>query len=118
MSSDIYTCELNQLSDSWGFYVDIENVIPIRKQNHEIIREKYKIKNINKYNKFKNYDDSIKHCETISEEYEYYYKNFNEIDEENPNIVPDKDTTKSMLVKVSSTTFITAILTYFIFFII
>ena len=95
MSSDINTCELNQLCDNWGFYVDIENVTPIQKQNHEVIREKYKIKNINKYNKFKDYDDSIKHCETISEEYEYYYyKN------------------------LSSTTFITAILTYYILFII
>jgi hypothetical protein len=106
MCSNNYSSEINQLSDNWGFYVDIENINPSIKSNDDEIREKYKI------NKFKNYDKKINNCETINEEREYYCKEENSIEEK------DESNISNMIVNVSSTIFITAILTYFILFII
>ena len=88
MCSNNNTYELNHLSDNWGFYVDIENLNPP-------LEKKYK----------------INYCETIHEEHEYYCKdNYIEVN--------DESKISNMIVNVSSTIFITAILTYFIFFII
>ena len=110
MRSDVYKYESNIFNDEWGFYVDIEK-LPSQDNmlNHEIMREKYKIKNINKFNK---YD-----CETICEEYEYYCKN--NIEEkidglDVSNYESKENNIKSLIVKVSSTTFITVIITYYI----
>ena len=63
----------------------------------------------------------MEYCETIYEDYEYYCKNdsydriniMDNIINENNNVNGYKQIT-SLIVKVSSTTFITAILTYFI----
>jgi hypothetical protein len=104
--------ENEKFCDNWGFYIDIESLKPINQDNDEIIRQKYKIKKIGKYNKFKNYENKINICETIYEQ-DVYGDEFE--------IYEDKDINskkENLLVKVSSTTFITAILTYFIFFLI
>jgi uncharacterized phage-associated protein len=126
MHIDIYKYESNQMCDGWGFYVDIENASQ-NNLNHEIIREKYKIKNFKNYNKYKNYDNTIEYCEPIYEEYEYYCKNNLEDKEEseldyccnksndgNEKTLDDKKI-KNFIFKVSSTTVITVVLTYFIF---
>jgi hypothetical protein len=49
--------------DNWGFYIDIENAPPKYIDNYTLMREKYKIKNKNKF-----YTD----FETIYEDLEYY----------------------------------------------
>jgi hypothetical protein len=100
------------LSDDWGFYIDIESLNYVNQDNDEIIRKKYKAKRIENYNKFKNYENKINICETIYEE-DIYREEFELYDDTDINNKKD-----SLLVKVSSTTFITAILTYFIFFLI
>ena len=104
--------EPEKLSDDWGFYIDIESLNYVNQDNDEIIRKKYKAKRIENYNKFKNYENKINICETIYEQ-DVYGDEFE--------LYEDKDINskkESLLVKVSSTTFITAILTYFIFFLI
>ena len=97
MSSNNYSSEINQLSDNWGFYVDIENLNPPLEEN----KEKCKI------NKYKNYNNKINHCETINEEREYYCKEENYIEEKDES---------NMIVNISSTIFITAVITYLILF--
>jgi hypothetical protein len=97
MSSNNNTYELNHLSDNWGFYVDIENLNPPLEEN----KEKCKI------NKYKNYNKKINHCETINEEREYYCKEENYIEEKDES---------NMIVNISSTIFITAVITYLILF--
>jgi hypothetical protein len=104
--------ESEKLCDNWGFYIDIESLNYVNQDNDEIIRKKYKAKRIENYNKFKNYENKINICETIYEQ-DVYGDEFE--------LYEDKDINskkESLLVKVSSTTFITAILTYFIFFLI
>jgi hypothetical protein len=108
-----YTDEPYNYCDGWGFYIDIESLSSLRKDNDDIMKEKYGIKNFNKNNRIKKYN----YCETINEEYEYYCKNYDDKNEdiftENKKI-SDENTT-SFIIRVSSTTIITAILTYFIF---
>ena len=104
--------EPEKLYDDWGFYIDIESLNYVNQDNDEIIRKKYKAKRIENYNKFKNYENKINICETIYEE-DIYREEFELYDDTDINNKKD-----SLLVKVSSTTFITAILTYFIFFLI
>jgi hypothetical protein len=107
MLSNIYTsCEPSHLSENWGFYVDIENL------NHSPNEEKYKFQNISKHNKYKKYDKANKYCETIYEEDEYCCK------QDKCRQILGQENMSDMIVNVSSTTFITAILTYVIFFII
>jgi hypothetical protein len=109
--------ESEKICDNWGFYIDIENLNYVNQDNDEIMRKKYKAKKIENYNKFKNYENKINICETIYEQDMYgediYGEEFEIYDDTYINKKKD-----SLIVKVSSTTFITAILTYFIFFLI
>ena len=100
------------LCDNWGFYIDIESLNQVNQDNDEIMRQKYKIKKLKNYNKSKNYENKINICETIYEQ-DVYGDEFDLYEDTDINHKKD-----SLLVKVSSTTFITAILTYFIFFLI
>jgi hypothetical protein len=100
----------DRFGNDWGFYIDIENV-KIETNNEETIRKKYS-------ETMRNYNDN--------DEYDYYIKNYNNYDDDisidrsivskdcngiiNYNLV-------SNIVRVSSTTIITAALTYVIFFI-
>lgn len=104
--------EPENLCDNWGFYIDIESLNPVNQDNDVIMRQKYKIKKIEKCNKFKNYENKINICETIYEQ-DVYGDEFDLYEDTDIN-----DKKESLLVKVSSTTFITVILTYFIFFLI
>ena len=111
-----------ELCDDWGFYIDIESN-ENSYDNAEIIKKKYKIKNLypyNKYNKFKK-DYKGDHIETICEEYEYYCKKSTDNDdasvEKYNNQECSKNEKNSILIMVSSTTLITFILTYVIYFV-
>jgi len=114
-----------ELCDNWGFYIDIE-CNPITFDNAEMMRQKYKIKKMFVDNKFikKNYRDyKGEHIETIYEEYEFHCKN-NKADDILfiTNSIDKKDVKNekitAMIMKVSSTTLITILLTYFIYFVI
>ena len=104
--------EPENLCDNWGFYIDIESLNYVNQDNDEIMRKKYKAKKIEKYNKFKIYENKINICETIYEE-NIYGDEFDHYEDTDIN-----DKKENFIVKVSSTTFITAILTYLIFFLI
>jgi hypothetical protein len=68
--NNIYNLD-TELCDDWGFYVDIEKITTILPNNSEIIKEKYKIKNLKKKDKYDNFNEIYK---TIYDTYEYYYK--------------------------------------------
>lgn len=117
--------ETFDISDSWGFFVDIEGNQQIIEDNSEMMRKKYNIKKLFNNNKFKNTnfrDYKGVHIETINEEYEYYTKNNNYDDEyQNESFCPNnikKESFGDMIVTVSSTTLLTAAITYFVFFLI
>jgi 5-methylcytosine-specific restriction endonuclease McrBC GTP-binding regulatory subunit McrB len=90
--------------EDWGFYVDIENTNFNNYDNYKIMRQKY-YSNKNKFNK---------NLECISEEYDYYLnQQKNEID---ATIEPENPVNKKCsIVSVTSTTFLTLLITYFVF---
>jgi len=98
----------NILQDDWGFYVDIENVTQNNNYN-----------NLNSHNEYKKNKDLEKYYKDICDEYEYNVANYdsnlpessiNKCDKKNGNIT-------GFFIRVTSTTIITALLTYFVFFI-
>ena len=92
---------LIEKEDDWGFYVDIENnSFPENKLNYDFKREKY-------INKFKKYNNLIQYFETNYEEYDIY-SNITENDNKNNKFI-------NFILKVSLTSFITAIIIYIIF---
>ena len=102
----------NNLSDDWGWYIDIdiEIVKPIKyiKTNLEV----------NSYKKFNQYSNRL---DTIQEdEYDYYMNNQKNLDDTMVTYINKKTEDKSYLSKnlfnIGSTTMITALLTYIIFF--
>jgi hypothetical protein len=116
----------NHLVDDWGFYIDLESIQPIP-NNEEKIRQKYKVK---KY--YSIYDKYNEYCNDVCDEYSYYMKNNNNRDDDysidvsmiDTNTELIKDNTEknnknvnNIIVRVSSTTIITAFLTYVIFFV-
>jgi hypothetical protein len=90
--------------DDWGFYVDIENANFNNYDNYKKMREKYGL-NKNKFNPT---------LESISEEYAYY---LNQQKKENDIVIETKYNVNKTccIVNVSSTTFITLLITYFVF---
>jgi hypothetical protein len=68
--NNIYNLD-TELCDEWGFYVDIEKITTILPNNSEIIKEKYKINNLKKKDKYDNFNEIYK---TTYDTYEYYYK--------------------------------------------
>lgn len=101
------------LSEDWGWYIDIESMKPIYQINTEIIRNKNKNKKIN-YN--------LNRLEPIEEdEYDYYINNIKNI-EYNKNIdfainETDDNMKSNIITNYGSTTLITVLITYFVFFI-
>ena len=103
------------LCDDWGFYIDIENLTPSYKAIPEIVT--------NKYNKSRIFKTNLTNLTEIDEEYEYYKKLENEYSSENELVENEKlikhiiknNNTYNTIFKVSSTTIITAFLTYFVF---
>ena len=115
MLSKINNYQPNHFVDDWGFYVDPESLVQNIPNNEEEIRQKYKVKHfsIQKYNAY---------CDDICDEYDYYVKNNKYDDIESSYISDDnkssrKDNIKNMVARVSSTTIITAFLSYIIFFV-
>jgi hypothetical protein len=96
------------LCEDWGWYIDIENMKPIYEKNYH-----YNVKN-RKMNKL----------ETIIEN-DYYYEYYDDLQN---NVNKNKNNTNNIIIiyknnyifdnlfNFSSSTIITAILTYFIFF--
>ena len=80
--------------DDWGWYVDIENADISNQYNYNISKNKNNEKNIKNNNHYSS-------LETI----EYLYKQ-------------DNENTSNLIYKVGSTTIITALLTYFILFVV
>jgi len=106
-----------RFGNDWGFYIDIDNEnIKTIPNNEDIIRKKYKVHKYYEYNRYYKNDDI--------DEYDYYMKNNNNNDDD---ISIDRSTvTKynydkinydlvSNIVRVSSTTIITAAITYIVF---
>ncbi len=105
--------ETDRLGDEWGFYIDVDNEnVQNFKTNEDIIRKKY---NVNKcysnvindfdeyeyYNRnYKNYDDDFSIDSSLAMSYESDKLNYNFV---------------SKIISVSSTTIITATITYIIF---
>ena len=110
--------EPNHFVNDWGFYIDPENVIQNVPNNEEEIRKKYKVKRF--YSSNNNYYQED--CNDICEEYNYYVKH-NKYDDDIESHIQDdikptrKDDIKNIVVRVSSTTIITAFLSYIIFFV-
>jgi hypothetical protein len=115
----------NHLVDDWGFYIDLESIQNMP-NNEEKIRQKYKVKKYSIYDKYNEY------CNDVCDEYSYYMKNNNNRDDDysidvsmidtNTQLIKDNTEKKSknvnnIIVRVSSTTIITAFLTYVIFFV-
>ena len=114
------------LVDDWGFYIDLESIQSMP-NNEEKIRQKYKVKKYSIYDKYNEY------CNDICDEYSYYMKNNTNRDDDysinvslidtNTEVIkkhnPEKNTknVNNIIVRVSSTTIITAFLTYVIFFV-
>ena len=109
--------EPDRFGNDWGFYIDIDNEnIKYVPNNEETIRKKY---NVKKYSETMRYYN-------VNDEYDYYIKNYNNYDDDisiDRSIVSKDCNGKinynlvSNIVRVSSTTIITAALTYLIFFI-
>ena len=97
------------LTEDWGWYIDIENMRPINQINNDFVK-----------NKNKNLHQKINNIYTIIEEdeYDYYmnnHKNFeekiyNESNLKNPVINPNNH-----IISFGSTTLITVFITYVVF---
>jgi predicted S18 family serine protease len=114
-----YDIESNAFAKDWGFYVDIESVRPNYPNNQDIIRDKYNVKN------FKKFKNSEQYYKEICDEYEYHSKNYDEsysidlndvdIDLKKESCIGEKII--NMVARITSTTLITASLTYLILFV-
>jgi hypothetical protein len=108
MSSTCYN-----LTEDWGWYVDIENMNPIYQTRKEFIIIPHRKFNIN-YNKLEPIEE---------DEYEYYLdkqKNLDDllINKNDENIGDNKQNNiTDNLIKFTSTTMITALVTYIVFYI-
>jgi hypothetical protein len=97
----------NSTEDDWGFYVDIENANFNNYDNYKKMREKYGL-NKNKFNP---------NLECISEEYAYYLNQ--QKNEFVITIQPHNQVNKkSSIASIGSTTFLTLLITYFVFYVI
>jgi len=95
----------NKIQDEWGFFIDIENV----SENNDI-------------GLYKKYKDMDKYYKEICDEYEYNVANYDSnLDCILPHLInkcdEKKENSRNFFIRVSSTTIITALLTYIVFFI-
>jgi len=109
------------LSEDWGWYVDIESMKPVYQINPQVVTTRNK-----KINQLSNRLEIIKEYE--DDEYEYYLDNQKFLDDiliikNDENITfncNDNDNQQFIsknLIKFSSTTMLTALITYLIFYI-
>lgn len=111
---------MNHVADDWDFYVDLESIKTIP-NNEDKIRQKYKVK------RYCTYDAYNKRCNDICDEYNYHIQNNKNDDDYSIDIDLSLDDTlkenddstsvTTFIVRASSTTIITAFLTYVVFFI-
>ena len=106
----MYSFNKNYLGNGWGFYIDLENLNP-----GEINTD---VKHFE--NEFNN-DFYNEYYEDMYDEYEYYTKDLNndknETKDETNIITKDKKNITNLIIRVSSTTFVTVALTYIILFV-
>jgi len=110
--------------NDWDHYIDLESIknydTNLDINNEDKIRKKYNVKRYNYYDLYNEY------CEEVCDEYNYYTKNTIKDDHYSIDIsytesnysydnIRDKNVS-SFIVRVSSTTIITAIITYVVFF--
>jgi len=124
--------------NDWGLYVDIENLNGNYINNEEILRDKYTIPNykktkyydyvindfmINEYNTtyeddiYKEYNENTynDYIESIYDEYKYYTKDkisYNDLNK------PNNTNSIKYFTRLSSSIFITATITFIVFFVI
>ena len=87
----MYSFNKNYLGNGWGFYIDLENLNPC-----EINTDVKHFEN--------------EYYEDMYDEYEYYRK-------DETNLIKDETNITNLIIRVSSTTFVTAALTYIILFV-
>jgi hypothetical protein len=105
------------LSDDWGWYVDIENINPNYQTKTDFVRMPQK-RNVH----FNRLETIIEHQD---EEYQYHFDKQKILDdifmiENNENINENTENQKYItknILKISSTTMITAVITYVLFYI-
>lgn len=107
------------LCEDWGWYIDIDNNSSINLKFNMIIYNTYKNKN---YLKLTQIQEEKENENENDCEYEYYKNNYKDIEDLEYNLENQKDVDKKsiniILYNICSTTIITALLTYVIFFII
>jgi hypothetical protein len=113
---------MNRVADDWDFYVDLESIKTIP-SNEDKIRQKYNVK------RYSTYDAYNKRCNDICDEYNYHIQNNKNDDDYSIDIDLSVDCVRNTLketdgsnvttfiVRASSTTIITAFLTYVVFFV-
>ena len=119
MNNRLNNFTVNRITDDWGFYVDLESIKTIP-SNEDKIRQKYNVKKYSIYDKY---------CNDICDEYSYHIQNNIKDDDYSIDVdlsldsvrnkvkETDDSSVTTFIVRASSTTIITAFLTYVIFFI-
>jgi hypothetical protein len=101
------------LSEDWGWYIDVESMKPVYQITTDFVIMPHKKFNIN-YNKLESIEE---------DEYEYYLDNQKILDDisiikKDENMADKKQNIISNnLIKFTSTTMITALITYIVFYI-
>jgi hypothetical protein len=101
------------LTEDWGWFIDIESSKPIYDIKTQFVKTKNKKINYN-YNKLAAIED---------DEYDYYINNIKDTDyihqikKPLEILSPLENTTSNIITKYGSTTLITALLTYVVFFV-
>ncbi len=100
----------NYLSDDWGWYVDIENINPIiQNRNESVMSHKKKYRYLNNLETIKEEFDNDDY-----DDYDEYHK-YNKYELNNMEL---KNITFTQIFNVSSTTMITVLIIYTVFFMI
>jgi len=92
----------NNLDNEWGFYIDLENLLPV-------LPEQYQPKHDYDYEYF------AEHYEDFDNGYDDYYNTYLPYSEGKNKYIPEN--VVGLIARISSTTILTAALTYVIFFI-
>ncbi len=122
MNNTLNNFAVNRITDDWGFYVDLESIKTIP-TNEDKIRQKYNVKRYGIYDKYNKY------CNDICNEYNYHIQNNINDDDYSIDVDLSLDSVRNkikennesnvttFIVRASSTTIITAFLTYVVFFV-
>ena len=93
---------LDNLDNEWGFYIDLENLLPV-------LPEQYQPKHDYDYEYF------AEHYDDFDNGYDDYYNTYVPYSEGKSKYIPEN--VVGLIARISSTTILTAALTYVIFFI-